>query len=123
MPPLFSAPAALGLATVGYGASLIARPGSLASQLGIADQAKQPSVRVLSTVFAVREIASGLACALAPKASQRRLALLLRAAFDAGDTVACVAFLPATPASRRAAIFAGVWSVLALAAAATTRDR
>jgi len=77
----------------------------------------------VSAVIGVRDTADGLAIALAPKSSQRSLALLLRAAFDAADTAACLAFLPASRQRTRVAAFAAAWSALALAAAVATADR
>jgi len=108
-----------GLATAAYGAYALARPDHLSRQGGLGDDPDRPdaSVRALSRVIGVRDLASGAYIA----GSAGRTALVLRALFDAGDAAVFGTQLPTPQTRRKVAVIASAWGGLALLLLSRTR--
>ncbi len=77
----------VGLATAGYGALSIARPGLLARQLDLPKEAgaTQQGAVVASYAVGVRDVVSGLSLVLLPAGRTRALAVAARVLFDVTD--------------------------------------
>ncbi|WP_084467297.1 hypothetical protein [Actinokineospora inagensis] len=117
-------PRVLGLATAVYGAAIVVRPAVLAEPTGLVAASGRPArgVAVLTRSVGVRDVATGLAMAVAPAGVALRLAIAVRVVSDVGDAVGFGTGLPEAGARRKSAAVAGVWAGLcALSALAAGR--
>lgn len=116
----FLVPRLLGVATAAYGAAIFAKPGLLLKASGMRhdDHDLDAVVRTL----AIRDLASGVAMAVAPSRKAMRLAIAVRVASDAGDAVVLSRALTGKPERNKILSVAGGWGLLcALSALATRR--
>ncbi|OLR89452.1 hypothetical protein [Actinokineospora bangkokensis] len=107
-------PRALGVATAVYGAAVTARPTLMAKPTGLVNAAGSPSrgVAVLTRSIGVRDVATGLAMALAPAGAPLRAAIAVRVVSDLADAVGFGTGLPGADARRNSALVAGGWAAL-----------
>ena len=103
-------PRLLGLATAAYGAAVFAKPALLleASGMRTGDGDLDAVVRTL----AARDVASGIAMAVAPSRTAMRLAIGVRVASDVGDVVVLNRALAGRPELKRILAVAGGWGLL-----------
>ncbi|WP_370944753.1 hypothetical protein AB5J62_37345 [Amycolatopsis sp. cg5] len=115
----------LGLLTAGYGVAVLARPQLLAKPCALteADGSVPVSVAALARAAGVRDLASGVALALAPAGGPLRLAVALRTAADLSDAVLFGLALPNPTTRKRAAAGAAAWGVLCALSAVPDRAR
>lgn len=116
----FLLPRLLGLATAAYGAAVFAKPSLLLKPSGMkqGDHDLDAVVRTL----AARDLASGVAMAVAPSRKAMRLAIGVRVASDASDAVVLSKALAGRPEQKKILAVAGGWGLLcALSALATRR--
>jgi hypothetical protein len=103
----------LGAATATYSAAVLARPAVLAAPCGLVtrDGSVSPEAGTLTRAVGTRDLASGLAVALAPSGRAMRLALGVRIAMDLGDALVLGAHAPAEKRGkvlRAACLWAGL---------------
>jgi hypothetical protein len=116
----FVVPRLLGVATAAFGAAVLARPKLLLKPSGMrqGDRDLDAVVRTL----AARDLASGVAMAVAPSRKAMRLAIGVRVASDAGDAVVLSKAMAGRPEQKKILVVAGGWGLLcALSALATRR--
>jgi hypothetical protein len=116
----FLMPRLLGLATAAYGAAVFAKPSLLLKPSGmtLGDHDLDAVVRTL----AARDLASGVAMAVAPSRKAMRLAIGVRVASDVSDAVVLSKALAGRPEQTKILAVAGGWGLLcALSALATRR--
>jgi hypothetical protein len=114
-------PRLLGLATAAYGAAIFVKPALLLKPSGM--PADDPHLDTVVRTLAVRDLASGVAMAVAPSRKAMRLAIGVRVASDVGDLVVLNRAL-AGPERKKIVAVAGGWGLLcALSALATRRRR
>src|SRR5688500_18295669 len=103
----------IGAATAVYSAAVLAKPDVLARPTGLvgADGTADRGTAVLARASSARDLASGLAMALAPTGSGVRLASLVRIGADVADAVGMGLALPDPVARKKAAGVAGAWAV------------
>ncbi|MBM7772336.1 hypothetical protein JOD54_002540 [Actinokineospora baliensis] len=122
-------PRVLGIATALYGAAVAVRPALMARPTGLVTSTGEPArgVAVLTRSIGVRDVATGLAMAVAPAGKPLRTAIAVRVAADVADAVGFGTGLPDAEARRKSAVVAGVWAGLcalsALTAGAPDRGR
>ncbi|SES37486.1 hypothetical protein [Actinokineospora terrae] len=119
-------PRALGLATAAYGAAVTIRPALMAKPTGLVTLTGEPArgVAVLTRSIGVRDVATGLAMAVAPAGTALRTAIAVRVSADIADAVGFGTGLPDADARRKSALVAGIWAGLcALSALAAGRSR
>lgn len=103
----------IGAVTAAYAASTLVRPTILSRPTGL-DASE--STDVLARAVGVRDLASGVALALAPAGAAQRLALLVRIGSDLGDVASfAAADLPIT-GKRKAITVAAAWAGLSAVA-------
>jgi hypothetical protein len=117
-------PRALGVATAIYGAAIVARPVLLLKPSGMLrggePEAEQETfVRVLG----VRDLASGVAMAVAPTRKAMRTAIAVRVVSDLGDLVVLGQALRDKPERTKVMAAAGGWAALCALSALGTRKR
>ncbi len=106
-------PRTLGVLTAVYGLSTLAKPSIFAKPAGLSDAEPPAPVSILVRAVGVRDVANGVAMALAPAGPALRLAIGARIAADLGDALTFAASPNADPAAQRKAIGVGVgWGVL-----------
>lgn len=116
----FVLPRLLGVATAAYGAAVFAKPDLLLKPSGLrrGDRDLDAIVRTL----AARDLASGVAMAVAPSRKAMRVAIGVRVASDASDAVVLSRALAGRPERTKILAVAGGWGLLcALSALATRR--
>ena len=115
----FPLPRLLGVATAAYGAAILAKPALLLKPSGMRqdDRDLDAVVRTL----AARDLASGIAMAVAPSRRAMRLAIGVRVASDAGDAVVLSRALSGRPEQKKILAVAGGWAVLCALSALNTR--
>lgn len=116
----FLVPRLLGVATAAYGAAVFAKPGLLLKPSGMRqdDHELDAVVRTL----AARDVASGVAMAVAPSRKAMRLAIGVRVVSDAADAVVLNRALTGKAERKKILAVAGGWGLLcALSALATRR--
>lgn len=116
-------PRLIGLATAGYSVAIMVRPELFAGPCKLTDEAGRVprQVRTLVTAIGARDLASGLALALAPAGRPMRLALATRVACDLGDAVFLAAGVPDAEARKKVVAVAGGWAALTALSALTAR--
>ena len=117
----FLLPRLLGLATAAYGVTIFAKPALLLRPSGMRhdDHDMDAVVRTL----AARDVASGVAMAVAPSRKAMRLAIGVRVASDAGDAVVLNRALAGRPERTKVLAVATGWGLLCALSALTTRRR
>ncbi|WP_156753805.1 hypothetical protein [Actinokineospora pegani] len=118
-------PRALGVATALYGAAVAVRPALMAKPTGLVGGSGEPGpgVSVLTRSIGVRDLATGLAMALAPAGAPLRGAIAVRVVSDLVDAVGFGTGLPSARARKNSALVAGGWAVLCgLSVIAAGRD-
>ena len=117
-------PRTLGVLTAVYGLSTLVRPSIFAKPAGLSGSEPPAPVGILVRAVGVRDVANGLAMAVAPPGRALQWAVGARIAADLGDAVTFALSPNADPAAKRKAIAVGVgWGTLNLLglAAATRR--
>jgi hypothetical protein len=117
----FLLPRLLGLATAAYGAAIFAKPALLLKPSGMRDD--DQDLDAVVRTLAVRDLASGVAMAVAPSRKAMRVAIGVRVASDAGDAVVLNRALAGRPERNRILAVAGGWGLLCALSALTTRKR
>ena len=117
-------PRALGVATAAYSVAIIAKPALFAGPTGL-----QKSGTPLPTGTAIgiralggRDLASGLALALAPAGDPLRTAVAVRVGSDIVDLVLLGVSLPDPAAPKKAVGVAALWGALCAASYAVAGD-
>jgi hypothetical protein len=107
-------PRALGVATAGYSVAIIADPSLFAKPTGLqGDGAPLPTATAVGIrALGGRDLASGLAMALAPAGKALRTAVAVRVGSDVVDLVVLGTTLPDRTARAKAAGVAAVWGTL-----------
>ncbi len=107
-------PRLLGVATAGYSVAIIARPELFAKPTGLVqDGAPMPTAVVVGTrAIGGRDLASGLAMALAPKGAPLKAAVAVRVGSDLADLVVLGTGLPDPHARTKAIGVASAWGAL-----------
>ncbi len=108
-------PRTLGALTAVYGLSTLVRPALFAKPAGLSGAEPPAPVSILVRAVGVRDVANGLAMALAPAGPALRLAVGARIAADLGDALTFAVSPNEDDASRRKAVGVGVgWGALNL---------
>lgn len=116
----FLLPRLLGVATAAYGAAITARPELLLKPSGMPRD--EENLHTFTRTLGVRDLASGVAMAVAPSRGAMRVAIGVRVASDAGDLVVLGRALAGKPERKKVVAIAGGWGLLcALSALATRR--
>ncbi len=115
----FVLPRLLGVATAAYGAAILAKPALLLKPSGM--PVDEPDLHTFTRTLGVRDLASGIAMAVAPSRTAMRVAIAVRAASDAGDAVVLGKALAGRPEQKKILAVAGGWALLCGLSALTTR--
>lgn len=108
-------PRTLGALTALYGLSTLVRPSIFSKPTGLSGDEAPAPVGILVRAVGVRDLANGLAMAVAPAGPALRLAVCARIAADLGDAATFALSPNDDPAAKRKAIGVGVgWGVLNL---------
>ena len=107
-------PRLLGVATAGYSVAIIARPELFTKPTALqADGAPLPTATAIGVrALGGRDLASGLAMALAPSGKALRTAIAVRVGADLVDLVVLGTSLPDATARTKAAGVAAAWGTL-----------
>lgn len=107
-------PRALGVATAGYSVAIIANPSLFAKPTKLqADGAPLPTATAIGVrALGGRDLASGLAMALAPSGKALRTAIAVRVGADLADLVVLGTSLPDKQARAKAVGVAALWGTL-----------
>lgn len=107
-------PRLLGVATAGYSVAIIARPGLFTKPTALqAEGAPLPTATAIGVrALGGRDLASGLAMALAPSGKALRTAIAVRVGADLVDLVVLGTSLPDATARTKAAGVAAAWGTL-----------
>ncbi len=117
-------PRALGAATAAYGAAITARPALLLRPSGmLRGGAPEPEQETFVRTLGIRDLASGVAMALAPTRAAMRTAIAVRVASDLGDLAVLGQALKDRPERAKVMAVAGGWAALCALSALTTRKR
>jgi hypothetical protein len=108
-------PRTLGVLTAVYGLSTLVKPAVFAKPAGLSGDEPPAPVGILVRAVGVRDVANGLAMALAPAGPALRLAIVARIAADLGDAATFATSPNEDDAAKRKAIGVGVgWGALNL---------
>jgi hypothetical protein len=108
-------PRSLGALTAVYGLSTLVKPTIFSKPAGLSGDEPPAPVSILVRAVGVRDVANGVAMALAPAGPALRLAVAARVAADLGDALTFAASPNEDEAARRKAIGVGVgWGALNL---------
>ncbi|MDT7707738.1 MAG: hypothetical protein QOG20_3345 [Pseudonocardiales bacterium] len=108
-------PRTLGALTAVYGLSTLVKPAIFAKPAGLSGDEPPAPVSILVRAVGVRDIANGLAMALAPAGPALRLAIGARIAADLGDALTFAVSPNESDDAKRKAIGVGVgWGALNL---------
>jgi uncharacterized protein DUF4267 len=114
-------PRALGVATALYGVAITARPELLLKPSGMLRGDKpEPEQETFVRTLGVRDVASGIAMAVAPGRTAMRTAIAVRVASDLGDLVVLGQALRGKPERTKVMAVAGGWGALCALSALTT---
>ena len=117
----FLLPRLLGVATAAYGAAIIGEARAAAEAVRHAG-GTSPNLHTFVRTLGVRDLASGVAMAVAPSRKAMRVAIAVRVASDAGDLVVLGKAMAGKPEQKKIIAVAGGWGLLcALSALATRR--
>lgn len=115
----FPLPRLLGVATAVYSVAITAKPALLLKPSGLPDD--DPDLHTLTRSLGVRDLASGIAMAIAPTRKAMRIAIAVRVASDAGDLVVLGRALAGRPEQKKVVAVAGGWGLLCALSALATR--
>jgi hypothetical protein len=115
----FLLPRLLGVATAAYGAAVLVKPALLLKPSGL--PVDDENLHTFTRTLGVRDLASGLAMAVAPTRTAMRVAIAVRAASDAGDAVVLGKAMAGKPEQKKILAVAGGWAVLCGLSALATR--
>ena len=115
----FLLPRLLGLATAAYGAAITWKPELLLKPSGLPQD--DPDLHTFTRTLGIRDLASGVAMAVAPSRKAMRLAIGVRVASDAGDLVVLGRAMAGKPEQKKIIAIAGGWGLLCALSALTTR--
>jgi hypothetical protein len=104
-------PRALGALTAAYGLTTLARPEVLTRPSGLGEGPSTP-VGILVRAVGVRDIANGMAMALAPAGPAQQVAVGARIASDLGDALVWGLSQPDRDARRKTIAVAVGWAAL-----------
>lgn len=108
-------PRTLGALTAVYGLSTLVKPTIFSKPAGLSGDEPPLPVSVLVRAVGVRDVANGVAMAVAPAGRALRLAVIARIAADLGDAVTFAVSPNESAEARRKAIGVGVgWGALNL---------
>lgn len=114
-------PRALGVATALYGVAITARPELLLKPSGMLRGDKpEPEQETFVRTLGARDLASGIAMAVAPGRAAMRTAIAVRVASDLGDLVVLGQALRGRPERTKVMAVAGGWGALCALSALTT---
>lgn len=107
-------PRLLGVATAAYSVAIIVKPELFLKPTGLIKGSEVPSdgQKVLTRAFGGRDLASGVAMALAPAGNPLRTAVAVRTAADVVDLVALGSGLPDQEGREKATMVAAGWGAL-----------
>lgn len=107
-------PRLLGAATAAYGAAVAAKPDVLLSPTKLSGGGRTPSsgTTLLARAVGGRDLASGLAMALAPAGTPLKAAIAVRVGADIVDLVVLGSQLPDRDAREKATMVAAGWGAL-----------
>ncbi len=107
-------PRLLGAATAAYSVAIIAKPELFCRPTGLAGDTESPdtSQKVLTRAIGGRDLASGLAMALAPAGWPLKTAIGVRVGADIADLVVLGAGLPDQDSREKATMVAAGWGAL-----------
>jgi hypothetical protein len=117
----FVLPRLLGVATAAYSVAIFAKPALLLKPSGMPQ--KQANMHTFVRTLAVRDLASGVAMAVAPTRKSMRIAIAVRVASDAGDLAVLGKALAGKPEQKKIVAVAGGWGLLCALSALATRRR
>jgi hypothetical protein len=115
----FLLPRLLGLATAAYGAAITARPELLLKPSGLPHD--EQNLHTFTRTLGIRDLASGVAMAVAPGRKAMRVAIGVRVASDVGDLVVLGRAMAGRPEQKKIVAVAGGWGLLCALSALTTR--
>jgi hypothetical protein len=115
----FVLPRLLGVATAVYGAAVLAKPALLLKPSGM--PVDDPDLHTFVRTLGVRDLASGVAMAVAPTRGAMRVAIAIRTASDAGDAVVLGKAMAGKPEQKKILAVAGGWALLCGLSALATR--
>jgi hypothetical protein len=115
----FLLPRLLGLATAAYGAAITVRPALLLKPSGMPQD--EPNLHTFTRTLGIRDLASGVAMAVAPTRKAMRVAIGVRVASDAGDLVVLGRAMAGKPEQKKIIAIAGGWGLLCALSALATR--
>jgi hypothetical protein len=115
----FLLPRLLGAATAVFGAAIVARPELLLKPSGL--PAGDANLHTFTRTLGVRDLASGVAMAVAPSRRAMRLAIGVRVASDLGDLAVLGTALAGRPERNKVVAVAGGWALLCGLSALATR--
>jgi hypothetical protein len=117
-------PRTLGALTAAYGLSTLIRPSIFAEPAGLSGAQPPDPVRILVRAVGVRDVANGVAMAVAPAGRALRWAIVARIAADLGDAATFALSPNEDPSAKRKAIAIGAgWGVLNLLGLVFARRR
>ena len=115
----FLLPRLLGLATAAYGAAITAKPELLLKPSGLPRD--EQNLHTFTRTLGIRDLASGVAMAVAPGRKAMRVAIGVRVASDVGDLVVLGRAMTGRPEQKKIVAVAGGWGLLCALSALTTR--
>ena len=115
----FLLPRLLGVATAAYGAAIIVKPGLLLKPSGMPRD--DANLHTFTRTLGIRDVASGVAMAVAPNRKAMRVAIGVRVASDAGDLVVLGKAMAGKPEQKKIIAVAGGWGLLCALSALATR--
>jgi len=121
-------PRLLGVATAGYSVAIIVKPELFLEPIGLIEESGSPSdgQKVITRAIGGRDLATGVAMAVAPAGNPLRTAIAVRVGADVVDLVALGSGLPDQESREKATMVAAGWGALcalSLLAAGRTRKR
>ncbi len=107
-------PRLLGVATAGYSVAIIAKPELFLRPTGLLGESASPSdeQKVLTRAIGGRDLASGIAMALAPAGNPLRTAIGVRVGADVADLAVLGSGLPDQNSREKATMVAAGWGAL-----------
>ena len=107
-------PRLLGVATAAYSVAIIAKPDLFLKPTGLLGESATPSddQKVLTRAIGGRDLASGVAMAVAPAGNPLRTAIAVRVGADVADLVVLGSGLPDQESREKATLVAAGWGAL-----------
>jgi hypothetical protein len=107
-------PRLLGVATAAYSVAIIAKPDLFLKPTGLLGESATPNdeQKVLTRAIGGRDLATGVAMAVAPAGNPLRTAIAVRVGADVVDLVALGSGLPDQESREKATLVAAAWGAL-----------